>query len=398
MRQKSASKLTLDNPYSLPLLFAIGGIVGFVIFEWILDGVCVDRAFALTFVLATAIAIAFLVCWGARLEKTTFHVEKLPAFFLVTLAIVKIYLTYQLIQSGAVDDPDLRLQAFGNSTLIMLSGAASSLFFPIGYFASPTRLIQKILLATFFTTTVVDLSLGASKSAVFGLAFTALLFAFLKRKQTGDAFPFALMSKFSLALLSVVLFFQIALGVLLYGHTPMEFALTLVTRAVKNFDGAIYGCMVENYAQAPNSFFTYTFLPILKRLDPSYYELDYFNVPQWLLFEVLGISREGRFGFPNDNLYTALYFGGFQYFSLVPFLLFSLSTNFIIKKVTTNWHTKKCASPIQLSIVFSIPLAFASIQEFVGLLLFYLIFKIVLILHLYIAKLVNRKNLTIALG
>jgi hypothetical protein len=376
MRSKSPKKMTLDNPYALSLVFAVGGIIGFAIFELVLDGVCFDQIFAVTFIVATSLVIAFLVYWGSILEKTNFQIKKLPALFLIALAVIKFYISFQLIQSGAVDNPDLRLQSYGTSTLIMLSGAAGILFFPIGYFASPTPFVKKVVLSTVIITTVIDLSVGPSKSAVFGLGFTVLLFIFLRRKQTGESFPFPLIGKFSLVMLSVLLTLQIILGVFFYGNTPSEFIFILVNRAMYNFDGAIYGCMVENYAQAPNSFFTYTFLPLLKRFDPSYYNLDYYNVPQWLLFEVLGISREGRFGYPNDNLYTALYFGGFQYFSLFFFLMLLTSVHFFIKKSALNWKQTNTASPIQLAIVFSIPLMFSSIQEFIGLLLFYLIFKI----------------------
>ena len=389
MRSKSPNKITLDNPYALSLLLAVGGIIGFTIFELVLVSGCLDQIFAVTFIVATLLVIALLVYWGSLLENTNFQIKKLPALFLIALAVIKFYISFQLIQSGVVDNPDLRLQSFGTSTLIMLSGALGILFFPIGYFASPTPFVKKVVLSTFILTTVIGLLVGASKSAVFSLGFTVLLFIFLKRRQTRENFPFPLIGKFSLLMLSIFLTLQIILGVFFYGNTPSEFIFVLVNRAIQNFDGAIYGCMVENYAQAPNSFFTYTLLPILKRFDPAYYNLDYYNVPQWLLFEVLGISREGRFGYPNDNLFIALYFSGFQYFSLMFFILMAFLINFFIKKCLSYWMQKGFASPIQLAIVLSVPLAFASIQEFVGLLLFFGIFKGVLILIAIVEQLLR---------
>jgi hypothetical protein len=376
MHERAINKLTLDNPYALPLLFAGGGALGFVVFEWVLDGTCFDEMFASTFIIATLLIVAMLVHWGLMLEKINFKIKKLPSVFLISLAIINLYVVFHAIQYGPIEEQDLRLESVGSSVLIMLSGAISLLFFPIGYFAAQTQFLKRIILGIFGMSAVIGLLTAPSKSVVFSLAFTILLFIFLKRKQTGEQFPYSLIGKFTLVMLTVLLILQIVLASTFYGKAPLEFMLTLLNRAMQNFDGAIYGCMVENYAQAPNSFFTYTFLPVLKRIDPSYYDLDYFNVPQWLLFEVLGISRDGRFGYPNDNLYTALYFGGFRYFSFPFFLMLVSSVHFFIKKCVSRWQQTNTASPIELAVVLSIPLMFSSIQEFVGLLLFYLIFKI----------------------
>ena len=380
MQNRYFNKITLDNPYALSLLFITGGALGFFIYLWLLAGICYDNYFALTFISATIFTIFILVYWGSILENAKFEIQKFPVSFVIVIAVIKLYISFQVIQSGQVDDPDLRLQAYGNSTLIMLSGAAGILFFPIGYFASSSKFVKMVVLTTFIFTTLVGLLMGPSKSAIFSIGFTVLLFFFLKRKKTGEKFPFPLIGKFSLLLLSMLLIFQIALGVIFFGSSPLEFMALLVNRAMQNFDGAIYGCMLENNERAPNSFLTYSFLPVLKRLDQSFYALDYYNVPQWLLYEVFGISREGRFGYPNDNLYTALYFSGFKYFSPVVFLIISFCLQILIKKSATYWRRNGSASPIHLATIFSIPLAFVSFQEFVGLLLFYLIFKLVQIL------------------
>lgn len=382
MRDKSKYRISLDNPYALSLLFAMGGIIGFLIYEGMLDGICFDYFFASTFIIAMMIVISLLVHWGSKLEDVNFQIKKLPSLFLIFIALIKLLIAFQLIQSGAVDNPDSRLESYGSSILISLSGAASVLFFPIGYFASPNQLMKHVVLGTFVFTTIVGLVMGASKSAIFGLGFTVLFFIFLRRKQASVKFKYPLLSKFSAVMLGTFLILQIFLGVIIYGYSPSEFILTLVNRAMQNFDGAIYGCLVKDGVQAPNSFITYTFLPILKRLDQSYYDLDYYNVPQWLLFEVLNISREGRFGYPNDNLYTALYFGGFGYFSMILFLIISFGLHLFVKKCIATWRHTKFASPIQLGIFISVPLAFASVQEFVGLLLFLIIFKFVLFVML----------------
>ena len=160
-----------------------------------------------------------------------------------------------------------------------------------------------------------------------------LLFFFIKYKQQGLSFPVRFLSIKCAVFFVVLLVGQVALLSMIYGQSVSSTLITMAGRAAQNFDIAIYGCMVSADRVSPENILTYTFLPILKRIDASFFDLDFYNIPQWLLFEALGIPREGRFGYPNDNLFVGLYFGGFGIYAIFDVRCNSFGCTFVrIKK------------------------------------------------------------------
>lgn len=377
MRQIRATIIGIDNPFALPLLFILGGSLGFAAYQFVLDGFCNDTFFEISFFSSTLIAVGFVTYWARSIEGFSFSIGKLPSSLIIGLAALKIFVAITIIMSGAANHPDERLSAYGSSTLIILSGATSLLFFPIGYFAARTLLIKKTVLYIFIVTTLVSLVFGSSKSSLFGLFFVLLTFKFLQRTAVGEK-PFVqLLCLKTFLMLLGLLAAQVVLMAVLYGNDLVEIGATLANRAMMNFDSAIYGCQVENNGQAPNSFFVYSLLSILKRFDSSLYNLDFFNVPQWLLYEVFSISREGRYGYPNDNLFVAIYFGGFRYLAAIIFLVIMFCLNFYIRYCLRRWKRCAKAGAIEMAAVMSLPLAYQSFQEFIGFCVILALIKII---------------------
>lgn len=366
------ANITLGNPFLIPLLLISIGGFGFMFTNLIFGTTCQDNFFFIGFLFSLIFAFFITYKWAIIFERIDrFYVQPLPTSIITALIILQIYIAFTLIDYGAVDQPDARLSAYGSSSIIMINTALSTIFFPIAYFAAKTQLIRRSVMLTFVFSTLVMLLGAPSKSALIGVFFTALLFFFIKYKQQGLSFPVRFLSIKSAVFFVVLLVGQVALLSMIYGQSVSSTLITMAGRAAQNFDIAIYGCMVSADRVSPENFLTYTFLPILKRIDESFFDLDFYNIPQWLLFEALGIPREGRFGYPNDNLFVGLYFGGFGIYAILMFVAILLGAHLYVSKKARSARRAMRFNPLILALIIKIPLLFLSTQEFIGVFVIY---------------------------
>jgi hypothetical protein len=363
-------QISLANPFVVPLAFISLGGLGLIGYLFIYEQSCENNSFLIGFLLSVAFISVLVWRWAKMLESVNhFTVSKIPTPLVLLLGSLNIYIALTLVIYPDAIEVDSRLDAYGSSVMIMFNTVVSALFFPICFFASKTKALSKFVFLVFVSTTAVTLFVNPSKSAIIGLFFTILFYYFIHHKSEGRHFQVSLTSIKSMFLILAAAVGQLALLVVVYGNDFM-FQLGLVLyRIANNFDAAIYGCMIRDGINSPENFLTYSFLPLIKRIDSSFYSLDFFNVPQWLIYEALGISREGRTGFPNDNLFVGLYFGGFGLWSALVFISIIYFAHFFFSKKITEIQRTHAVDPLILVLLVKLPMLYQSTQEFIGLLL-----------------------------
>jgi len=381
MQGTQRASISLANPFVLPLLFISIGGIAFAILQIFILAPCVNSLLPLTFFFSTVLMTILIAIWAKRLEEIHYlNIKPLPSLLIWFLIAIEMYIALTLISHGIVEEPDARLAAHGSSTLIAFSTALNKLFFPICYFAARTKTVRYGIILTFIFTTTVMLVTSPSKSSVFVVFFTLLLFLFLQYKKNGKSFPFKLFSLKSALVIISLLAAQFVLLAAVFGQSLGEIFAVIIHRIGQNFDSAILGCMVPRDTFSPNHFFTYTTLSLLKRIDSSFFDLDFFNVSQWLVYEVLNISREGRYGFPNDNLFIGLFFGGFGVFTPFVFIIIIGLAHFTIIGFIRTIKRTGAVDPIFLALLFQAPILYQSTQDFFGVILILSLFKMIAIL------------------
>lgn len=377
--------ISLSNPFVNTLgLISIGGI-GLIGYQFAYGLSCVDTFFYIGFIISVVTMTTIVARWAKMFEAIeSFTVSKMPTSIILVLASLNIYIAFSLINYDEVFKVDSRLDAYGSSVMIMTSTVVNAIFFPFCFFAAKFVTLSRFVLLIFILTTGITLFVAPSKSAIFGLFFTILLYYFIDYKQSGRRFPVSLVSIKSLFFFASVVAIQLALMVIVYGDDFIFQIGVILYRIANNFDAAIYGCMIQEGRFSPNSFFTYTILPVLKRIDGNLYNLDFFNVPQWLIYEALSISRYGRTGFPNDNLFVGLYFGGFGVFSVFVFALIVFVADYLFVLRLEKIKRTRIVNPITLALLVKLPLLYQSTQEFFGLIVIALAFMLFAFLFRYI--------------
>lgn len=371
MRRHSSERISLANPLTVPLLLITTGAFSFIIYQnFVSEEPCEVPALTALFSFAAIVASLFVVRWAKKLEQLRFvTISPISPLLVLLFILFKVYVILLLLRHGGTQEVDARFDAYGSSVIVMFATALGPLFFPISFFATRIKMLRLAVFLIFLASALSTLVLAPSKSLVISTFFSILSYFFFKRKISGMDFSINLMSFWSFLIIGFLAIMQILMLVFIFSSSLSDWAAVFLNRIYFNFDSAIYACRVGAGAHAPNNFFVYTILPILKRLDPSYYDLDFYNVSQWLLYEAFGITRFGRMGYPNDNLFIGLFFGGFEYFSIFVFLIiFLLSDLFFSRSIAHSIRSGRI-SPLRLAVLLYFPLIFQSAQEFFGFLL-----------------------------
>ena len=350
--------ITLANPLILPLgIYFVGGI-GLIGFQAFLGEPCIDNIFYTGFIFGLVITVLLIFKWAKMLEQIdSFAISKIPSPLIIIFVLIKIYIAATLIFYGEIEDVNVRLDAYGSSTLIMVNTVLYSLFFPICFFAAKSGLIA-----------------APSKSSIVVLFFSILFYYFILFKLEGKTFKTKLISLQTFGYILVVAMVQITHLIIIYDYSFVALIGTLANRIANNFDSAIYACMISEGRYSPDNFLVYTLLPVLKRIDSGFYNLDFYNVSQWLLYEALNISRYGRTGFPNDNLFVGLYFGGFGLLAIFVFVMIILMAHYFFSSSVANIRRTRVVNPLRLALLINLPLIYQSTQEFFGFIILLLIF------------------------
>ncbi len=359
-------RLSIDNPFAFPILSTAAGLVGFIAYT-VLSEACEDAWFPVGFVLSLAAIIALMVHWAGMLERVDFRMDAFPTPILVVMIGLKALVAARLLAAGASEIPDARFEAFGSASFIALNSILDVLFFPLVYVSTRNRTLRLAVLIVYVVAACVTIYIASSKSSLIVVATKLLFLWFLLRKERGLDSRWHLFGRWTLLAAAALAGAQILITSVLYGTTPLETTTTAVVRAGRSFDGAIFSCLVQPGHAAPNSFFVYSLLPLLKRLDASYYDIEYYNVPQWLLGEVFDISPEGRFVFPNDNLFVATYFSLPTFVAPVVLVAILFAMHLVVKNRIRRWKRTGRADPLDVALVVSMALAYLSTQEFVPL-------------------------------
>lgn len=368
-------RLSIDNPFAFPILSTAAGLVGFIAYTLLSDA-CEDLWFPIEFVLSLAAMILLMIHWAGMLERIEFRMESLPGAILVSMIGLKALVAVRLLAADASEIPDARFDAFGSASFIALNSILDVLFFPLAYVSTKNRTLRLAVLIVYLVAACITIYIASSKSSLIVVATKLLFLLFLRRKERGLNSKWHLFGRWTLIATAILASAQILITSAIYGTTPSETATTAAVRAGRSFDGAIFSCLVQPGHTAPNSFFTYSLLPLLKRLDASYYDIEYYNVPQWLLGEVLDISPEGRFVFPNDNLFVATYFSLPTFVAPVVFIAILLSMHLVVRNRINRWKRSGRADPLDVALVVSMTLAYFSTQEFVPLVVAIVLLKL----------------------
>ena len=368
-------RLSIDNPFAFPIIITAAGLVGFIAYALLSDA-CEDAWFPAGFVLSLVAIIALMVHWGRMLERIDFRIDSLPIAILGAMIGMKALVAVRLLAAGASEIPDARFDAYGSASFIALNSILDVLFFPLAYVSAKNRTLRWAVLIVYVAAACVTIFIASSKSSLIGIATKLLFLMFLRRKERGLDVKWLLFGRWTLIAAASLAGAQILITSALYGTPPLETTTTAVVRAGRNFDGAIFSCLVQPGHAAPNSFFVYSLLPLLKRLDASYYDIEYYNVPQWLLGELFDISPEGRFVFPNDNLFVATYFSLPAFASPVILLAILFAMHLVVKNRIRRWKRSGRADPLDIALVVSMPSAYLSTQEFVPLVVAILLLKL----------------------
>lgn len=376
-------KISLDNPLVNNLLMLLVGLIGFLFIQIETGNM---NTFSILFILlSTFLFVYFLFIANILDSNFIWEVKPVNSIFCIIVIAIKIFLLLKLLLSMGSSSFDGRLSCYGDSFYLGIDLTISLFLFPIIPLFASSRIIRKLSICIWLISFVSSLVLAPSKGLFIQLFFSLLSYRFLKRKTQG--FP----GKINLfGIKSVTLFLTMFLVtlILIYSRVGSEFFNVFIHRVTMNFDIAIYASQINEKVYPEHSNFFYSVLPLLKRIDSTFNELEYYSIPQWVVSEALGISRYGRYGYPNDNFIVGLllsfkYFGIFFFFS---FLFFFYS---FIKR-TVN---KKRVSSFKLYVLFLFPSFFLSNQDF--MIKFYAAFLIyypVLFVYLILPRTVITKK------
>jgi hypothetical protein len=370
--------ISLDNPLIIKIAFLVFGLFGFIIVQVLLNKF---NLFSFYFVFLSTIELLFFIYIAIQLEKKEFwNILKINSVFATIVLLVKFYLLFLLLQNGFVNSFDDRLAVYGNSFLIGVSMAVGFVLFPLLPLYASSKIIRHISMYLWIFSTVAGVILAPSKSVIIGIIASLLFYRFLRRKTYKTTNN--IISLFSLKSLALFLFVIIATFLFIYIKVGNEGFNLIIHRVANNFDLAIYASKISPSIYPEHSNLFYAILPILKKFNPDYYNLDYFSIPQWVLYEVLNTSRYSRFGYPNDNLIVGLLLSYKEYgillFFLFAGLLYIYIRYFIKLKKITLFH---------LLLLFSIPSIFASLQDtMIKFYTFIIIYIIVLMIYTILPK------------
>lgn len=349
------SRLSLDNPFFFPILISITGLIGFIYIQISIDNM---NKFSILFILLTVSLVIFYLKLAIMIDKKKkWNVKSVSTPFALTLICSDIYLTFPMLIHGPTSSFEERLEIYGSSFLFGIKWAISSFLFPIIPVFAKSSFIRKFSFYYFILSYTLSAIIAPSKSVFLGLFFNLLVYRFLKRKSNIDIPAIPVYSVFS-----VITLFSIVIGTLLFLYIKVgdSFLYLFLYRISMNYDTAIFGSLVQD-TKPEHGIIFYIFLPLLKRFYPELYELEYYNIPQFLLYQVFGIERYGRYAYPNDNFIVGSilsygYFLGSVLF-FISLILFYLFINiFLIKK--------ERISTFSIYMLLNIPTFFSSAQDF----------------------------------
>ncbi len=351
------NRISFDNPLINPIFFIFIGVVAFFIKQQTTGKL---NYFGIQFLILNILLFFVYIKYAILFEKKIkFNINSINPLFSIIIISIKIYTTYLLITSGGSDTFDDRLSVYGNSFLLGLDLSTSIFLFPLIPLFSSSILIRKLSLYIYFISFFTTTFLAPSKSTIIVFVFSLLLFRFLKRKNLSSITKITKINFFSIKSLTILIFIFIGTLYFLYLKLGEDFLMILSDRISMNFDIAIYASEINQSIYPDHSNLFYAILPILSKIDPSLYDLDYYNIPQWVLSESLGISRYGRYGYPNDNLAAGLLIS-FKEYGIGLYLITLVMCIFLVKKILARNNI----STFELYILLSIPLFFASTQDF----------------------------------
>ena len=347
-------KISLDNPLVVKIAFLLFGLIGFIVVQVNLDNF---NTFSLEFAVLSFIELLFFIYIANMLEKKQYwRINSINPIFAYIVIAVKIYLIFLLLKSGFSASFGDRLSIYGNSFLIGVSMAVNFVLFPLLPLFGKTNFIKKLSLYLWIGTTIISTILAPSKSALIGIVASLLFYRFLKRKAniSNDRIISIISIK------SIFLFVGVIIGTVFFViyKVGSEGLHVVLYRVAFNFDMAIYASHISQNIYPQHSNLYYAILPLLKKLDPSLYNLTYFSMPQWIIGEYFGYSRYGRYGYPNDNLIVGLLLS----YKTIGILMFSLIV-YILYKYTKYFYKLKNITLFHLILIFSLPGIFAALQD-----------------------------------
>ena len=286
-------KVSLDNPLYLGIVWLVTGTFAYVALKISMDRI---NAFDVVFVATNVLLAYFFVQFATELEKTEIRIKFLNPLFAIFIIALKTYLLFLTIKAGAASGFDDRLALRGSSFVNGLDMAFSALLFPLLPIFLRSHVLRLCSVGLWLTSLVIALTLAPSKSSLLSVAFSILWYRFLLRK-TGRRPYKAIKGRAQILPLSLIVILTIFFVSAVSGSNGL---LMIIYRIAYNFDGAFFYSQLSG-VEPPHNIFYYGMLPILKMMDPSLRDLEFFSIPQWVLYERFEISRYGRFGFPNDN-------------------------------------------------------------------------------------------------
>lgn len=344
-------KLSLDNPFALAVAIVFFGLIGYIlnIEEW--------TEFDALFSILMGVYLFFLIFIAEYVERKKFpsEISLNPLFCYFTIA-AKLWFMVLVLRAGVVDSFDDRLSVFGNSFLLGFDNALTIFLFPLIPALTRRKDIFWLCVFVWTASSLVSLFYAPSKSFMVNLIFSLLFYRFLKRKVGGEGRGISILSFRSFAIACLVLG---ATFFLVYAKSGEEALGVLLHRAAYNYDSAIYVSGIYEVSRPEHGVFFYALLPLLKQFDPSLYDLQFYSVPQWVLYEALGIDRFGRFGYPNDNFVV----GVLVSYGLLGIAIFFLSCVVWLLYLKISLGNKR-NSAYFIYLVFQIPLFYSSLQDF----------------------------------
>lgn len=344
-------KLSLDNPFLLSLAIIFFGLLGYVY------SIQDFREFDYLFIVMMLFLFFFLFFLAEYIERKNFPGEisvNISFCYLVVLA--KLFFLVFMINSGPAESFDDRLSVFGGSFFLGINNALSIFLFPLIPALTRKRHVFWACVLLWVAGSLVTLLYAPSKSFVISLVFSLLLYRFIKRKIFGGKSRIPI---FSIRSIAIVIFVAFTTALLIYSRNGSEAIDVLLHRAAYNYDIAIYISSIYGEAKPDHGVLFYAILPLLKQFDAGLYDLKFYSMPQWVVYEALGIERYGRFGYPNDNLAAGLLvsYGVAGIFCFIfSFFVWGLYVCFALGK--------RRVSLFFVYLVLQIPLFYSSLQDF----------------------------------
>jgi hypothetical protein len=374
-------RISLDNPFLVKIAFLFFGLIGFLVVQIYSHSL---NIFSIKFILLSFVELVFFLYMAYMLEKKqNWRIDSINPIFAYIVIFVKIYLIFLILKSGFATSFDDRLSVYGNSFLLGVSMATDFVLFPLLPLFGKTNFIKKVSFYLWIFATIIGTVLVPSKSAIIGIISNLLFYRFLKRKaniSNDRAIPLV-------SLKSIFLFLSVIVATILFviSKVSNEGLYIVLYRVAYNFDIAIYASHISQNIYPEHSNLYYAILPLLKKIDPSLYNLEYFSIPQWVIGEYFGYSRYGRYGYPNDNLIVGLLLSYKTLGVLIFFLLI-----YFMYRYTRYFYRLKKVTLLHLILMFSIPGIFSSLQDnAIRLYTFIFIYIATLIVYAVLPKKIN---------